>query len=353
MKLFVLICICQLGRTVICAQPGKNSLDSLFSAFNNPQTPGASVLVIKDGKKIYEKSFGFANLENRIPATQFTNYRLASVTKQFTAMCIMMLVEKHMVSLEDPLIKFFPVLPSYAGQITIRHLLNHSSGIADYGALIPPETIRPLSDTDVLNLVKKQDTPYFKPGERFEYSNTAYVLLGLIIGKVSGIPFKDFLRRNIFSPLKMDHTTVNDPDSEIHSRAYGYSEEEKKFTRTDQSLTSYTLGDGGIYSSVEDLFKWDQELYSTRLIKKSTLQQMFTVSTPFDKKNPVVGYGFGWFIEEKNGGKLIYHGGSSIGFTSFIERIPDQRLTIIILTNRQNADLRPIRIELENLYAKE
>ncbi|GAA4312978.1 serine hydrolase domain-containing protein [Compostibacter hankyongensis] len=327
------------------------SVDSLFRNYNTDNTSGISVMVIKDGRIIYNRSFGLADIENKVPATSQTNYRIASVTKQFTAMAIMMLKEDKKLSLNDHLRKFFPYLPAYTDEITIRNMLNHTAGLPGYGDLVAKGTTQPLTDTDVLGLIRKTDTPAFKPGSRFSYSNTAYVLLGLVVEKVSGMPFKDFLRQRIFTPLKMTQTTVNSMTGSIPDRAYGYNLRDGGLKKEDQSLYSYLLGDGGIYSSVDDFYKWDQALYTPKLVKPATLKEIFTESS---KETPTSAYGYGWYIDEKFGEKRVSHSGGTTGFSSYYVRYPDIRFSVIVFANQdEGVTLGPVVDAIEDIYLKE
>lgn len=327
------------------------TIDTIFVEYNIPH-PGASVMVIKDGKIIFSKGYGYADIQNKIPIEPATNFRLASVSKQFTAMSIMMLSERGKISLDGPLKKYFPDFPAWADHIKIINLLNHTSGIWDYESLIPDEQTIPVSDHDVYTSIKEVDSLYFSPGEKFQYSNTAYVLLGLIIEKLSGLTFSDFLKENIFIPLGMNDSRTNLPDADIPKRAFGYSENEGSFTKTDQSVTSYTLGDGGIYSSVTDLYKWDQMLYNGKLLKPATLDKVFTPSSVISKESNE-NYGLGWYLSERKGKKCIWHNGDSRGFTNLLLRYPEEKLAIIILTNRNGADLPILQQQLEKLFIKE
>ena len=315
-------------------------VDTLFHEYDRPDVPGASVIIIKDGKVLYKKAYGMANVEDKIPTTTKTNYRIASMTKQFTAMAIMILAEQKRLSLDAPLTKFFPDFPPYGKRITVRQLLNHTSGLLDYFDLIPAARTAPLKDRDVLNLLQKQDHTNFPPGSRFRYSNTGYVLLALIVEEASGSHFSEFLKKNIFEPLRMTRTRFYErEDRSDRNRAYGYSQRERGFERTDQSLSSSILGDGSLYSSVEDLYKWDQALYTSRLVSFGMLKQAFTPGEGTGED----AYGFGWFIDNYHGFRDIWHGGNTMGFTSSIYRFPDQRFTVIALTNRNN-DLLPVPV---------
>ncbi|HZQ47860.1 MAG TPA: serine hydrolase domain-containing protein, partial [Verrucomicrobiae bacterium] len=253
-------------------------IDTLFHDCNRPDVPGASVMVIKDGKVLLAKSYGLADLENKVPSAPDVNYRLASVTKQFTAMAIMMLADAGKMSFDDSITRFFPEFPAYGKPITVRHLLNHTSGLIDYEDIIPPGTTLPVLDINALRLLQQQDHTYFPPGNQFRYSNTGYAFLALIVEKVSGQTFAAFLRDKIFMPLHMDQTLAYESGiSTVSNRAYGYTAQKNgDYIRTDQSVTSSVLGDGGIYSSINDLYKWDQALYTTKLVSKKTLAAAFT-----------------------------------------------------------------------------
>jgi CubicO group peptidase (beta-lactamase class C family) len=324
-------------------------VDALFADYDRPGVPGASVIIIKDGKAVLKKAYGLANVEEKIASTTSTNYRMASNTKQFTAMAIMMLAERRKLSYDDRLSDFFPGFPDYGKTITIRNLLNHTSGLLDYEDLMPADTKTPLTDNDVPTYLKQQDHTSFPPGSKFQYSNGAFVLLGLIAEKVSGMDFREFLKQNIFQPLGMNHTLFyhRDDHTDRAHRAYGYSLKGNAFVRTDQSLTSLTRGDGTVYSSVDDLFKWDQALYTTTLVKADTLKQAFTPGIAIDA---TTGYGFGWFIEQKRGLQMIGHTGNTMGTTSVIQRFPEKRFAVIILTNRNDAELMGIVNKIEEIY---
>jgi CubicO group peptidase (beta-lactamase class C family) len=324
-------------------------VDALFADYDRPGVPGASVIIIKDGKAVFKKAYGLANVEEKIPSTTATNYRMASNTKQFTAMAIMMLAERKKLSYDDRLSDFFPGFPEYGKTIMIRNLLNHTSGLLDYEDLMPADTKIPLTDIDVLTYLKRQDHTSFPPGSKFQYSNGAFVLLGLIVERVSGMDFREFLKQNIFQRIGMNHTLFyqRDDHTDRAHRAYGYSLKENAFVRTDQSLTSSTRGDGTVYSSVDDLFKWDQALYTTKLVKADSLKQAFTPGVAIDA---TTGYGFGWFIEKKRGLQMIGHTGNTMGSTSVIQRFPEQRFTVIILTNRNDAELMGIVNKIEEIY---
>ena len=319
------------------AQNDARGIDRIFREYDRADVPGACVMVIKDGRILFQKAYGLANLEENVLSTTRTNYRLASLTKQFTAMAVMILAGRGRLSLTSRLTDFFPDFPVYGRQINVRHLLNHTSGLIAYENLIPAGTTVPLKDRDVLRLLKSQDHTYFTPGTRYRYSNSGYAVLAMIVEAVSGISFAEFLRRNIFDPLQMTGTVAYEQGvSTVSHRAYGYSQRGGRFVRTDQSLTSSVLGDGGIYSSVEDLYKWDQALYTTRLVSMEMLTEAFTPRVSTGEAD--TGYGYGWFISNRRGLRTVWHYGDTIGFRSAIERVPAERLTVIVLVNRSEAD---------------
>ena len=308
-----------------------NQIDALMREYSG-NVPGASVLVVRDGNVLVRQSFGMANLEEHIAAAPDTNYRLASLTKQFTAASILLLG----IPLDDSIRKYLPSLPPYADAITIRHLLTHASGLLAYEDLIPADRTQQLTDTDVLDLLAKTNTTYFPPGTQYRYSNTGYVFLSLIVERVSGQRFADFLREKIFIPAGMNHSGI----STVTHRAYGYSRGGQAilpaqgqagspvlhWVRTDQSVTSATLGDGGIYTSIDDLVHWIAWLDSGRF------DQALVPATKTDR--PGMQYGFGWFIGEHRGRRMVSHFGETIGFRNAIVRFPDQRLAVVVLTNR-------------------
>jgi CubicO group peptidase (beta-lactamase class C family) len=272
-----------------------------------------------------------ANLEGRIAAMPTTNFRLASLTKQFTAAAILLLAEDGKLTLDDRVRKWLPSLPSAVDSVTITHLLTHTSGIVAYEDVIPRGTNTQLHDTDVLRLLESQDSTYFKPGSSYRYSNSAYALLALIVERASGRTFATFLNERVFLPLGMAQTVAyQEGISTVSHRAFGYTMKGGAWTRKDQSITSAVLGDGGIYSSIDDLAKWDAALYDSRLLSDESRRLAFTPHTATDRAD--VKYGFGWRIT----GETLWHSGETSGFRNVIVRYPSRRLTVVLLTNRDN-----------------
>ena len=317
---------------------GDSAIDAIMQAYQG-DVPGASVLVIRDGKAMLRKGYGLANLESREAATSATNYRLASVTKQFTAAAILLLVEDGRLDLDERIRQWLPTLPAATDAITIRQLLTHTGGMIDYEDVMPATQATQLRDRDVLHLLEAQDRLYFPPGSHYRYSNGGYSMLALIVEKASDQRFEDFLKQRIFEPLGMHHTLAYiNGGPPVSNRAYGYSEAATGWTRTDQSTTSAVLGDGGIYSSIDDLARWDAALYDNRLLSDASRQFAFTAWTPTDDAD--VAYGFGWRIT----GESLWHSGESIGFRNVIVRYPQQHLSVIILSNRNDPE--PYRMAL-------
>jgi CubicO group peptidase (beta-lactamase class C family) len=244
-----------------------------------------------------------------------------------------MLIDIGKLKLETTLQEIFPNFPDYGKNITIKNLLQHTSGLIDYEDLIPDTAAIQVKDQDVLDLIMQTDSTYFQPGSKHQYSNTGYALLALTVEKISGKPFRDFLQDNIFQPLGMDNTIAFEKNiNEVKNRAYGYTIKDNIVEFTDQSITSAVLGDGGIYSSLNDLYKWDQALYAGRLIDKKYLDESWTRGiTTNGVEFP---YGYGWRLEKYHDIEVVYHTGSTRGFRNIIYRVPEKKLTIVILTNR-------------------
>ena len=331
--------ILTLALCAACATGGSDvvAVDSLFAAYAGDSVPGASVVVIQDGQVIIRRAYGMADLEGRIAATPETDYRLASVSKQFTAMAVMLLAQDGKLRYDQPVRDFLPELPPATRAVTVRHLLNHTSGLVDYEDLIPESRTEQLDDQDVLTLLASKDSLYFPPGAQYRYSNSGYVLLGIIVSRVTPLSFPDFLDERIFARLGMNASVAHVEGLDtIPERAYGYSPRGGSFERTDQSVTSATLGDGGIYTTVDDMVHWDQALDGTKLVDAATLQ--LATTPPALPGGATTEYGFGWFIDTYRGANRWRHTGETSGFRNAIQRFPDRRLTVIVLTNRSSGE---------------
>lgn len=311
-------------------------IDSLYRNYNKPGHPGAAVLVLKDGIAVHKKGYGLANLETQTKVSAKSNFRLASVTKQFTAFAILLLVDKNQLSLQDSVRDHLPELPPVTHKVKIHHLLSHQSGLRRYERNLPDNQNQQLTDADVLQILSGLSTLQFTAGSKYQYSNSGYALLANIIERVSGVSFSEFLRIEIFDPLKMHHSVAHvEGVTRVNSRAFGYSKIRGDFLRRDQNIFSAVLGDGGIYMSLDDYQKWDSSLYvdsPTRLLSKKLLRQIF-IPKKLNNGNRTQ-YGFGWRIDKFGSQVRNHHTGSSIGFRNVVMRLPKQKITVVVLTNR-------------------
>ncbi len=335
------------GKAATAPAPAANQklderaaqVDALMAGWSDK--PGAAVLVVQDGRVLLSKGYGLANVEGKEQIRPDTVFDLASVSKQFTAMAILMLAERGKLSLDDPLTKFFPEFPAYAQKITVRHILNHTSGLPDYmGAFTSTGKIdkdwkaggfEPTS-ADVVKLLSEQKEARFAAGEKWEYSNSGYVVLGQIVLKASGKPLPQFLKENVFEPLGMKSTLVADESRpKIKNRAISYAPEGDKYTNIDYTPLNLIYGDGNVNTTIEDMYKWDQALYTEKLVKAATLKQAFTSGKLASGKE--IGYGFGWGIGKYGDLETVSHSGGWAGFRTDIMRFPQQRFTVVVLSN--------------------
>ena len=310
-------------------------VDRLVSDYTG-KVPGAAVAIIRDGKMVFERGYGMADLEAGVPVSPQTNFRLASLTKEFTATAIEILAERQRLSYDDPITRWLPSLPAYASGITIRQLLSHTAGLIDYEDLIPKSRTEQVSDDDVLHLLEATDHTLFPPGSHYQYSNGGFVLLGLIIERVTGESLGTFLKREAFDRAGMANTVMRESQSAIANRAFGYTLEQSQWIRRDQSVTSATRGDGAIYSSVADLARWDSALRNATVVHPETLRMAFTPAVATGQ--PGESYGFGWYVSTHRGRRMIWHTGDTVSFHNAIVRFDDPSLTVIVLTNRDGGD---------------
>jgi CubicO group peptidase (beta-lactamase class C family) len=328
---------------VACGSNKEARVDEMFAAYDQQSMPGAAVLVVQDGKPALIRTYGLADIDEGLAVRPETNFRLASLTKQFTATCIMMLVERGELELDATLPEVFDDFPDYGSAITVRNLLQHTSGLIDYEDLIPEDFAGQVSDQDALRSMYEVNETYFEPGTEYRYSNTAYAMLAVLIEKISGTSFADFLEQNIFEPLGMDNTVAyQNGISTVSNRAFGYTVENGEVSFSDQSTTSAVLGDGGIYTSVLDYFKWDQALYTDKLLPQSVLDQMWVAN--------LGDYGFGWRVDTVDDRRRLHHDGSTSGFRNYIIRYPDDRMTVLVLSNRRGPDAMPLAEAVAAIY---
>jgi CubicO group peptidase (beta-lactamase class C family) len=276
----------------------------------------------------------------------------------------MLLARDGKLHFDDHLSDFFPDFPDYGKAITVRNLLNHTSGLPDYEELqmkqypnTPEEQIPQILDAGVLKLLEQRSAGQFPPGSKWQYSNSGYATLAMIVEKVSGKPFGQFLHDRIFVPLKMNNTLAYQKGkNEVPHRAFGHAKQKDgSWQETDQSPTSAVLGDGGIYTSIDDLVNWDRALREHTLLSAAEMQAALTPVEPsggpakYESGQPV-SYGFGWFLDPYNGHKRMWHDGSTVGFRTTIQRFPDDDLTVIVLANREDADPAELALKVSDLY---
>lgn len=332
--LILLLCACAHAMATDLSTRIDQYLSAHESSFSGV------VLIAREGKPIFEKGYGMANYELNVPNTVSTRFRLGSVTKPFTAMAVMLLVEQGKLKLDDPLCKYIERCPTAWQPITIHHLLSHTSGIRNFTSM--PEYMAMMqtaqSYLDGVNLVKSLPLE-FQPGERFSYSNTGYVLLGMVIERASGTTYQEYLQKAIFDPLGMKATGY-DGTQIIEHRASGYSSEGGRLTNARYINMKLPFSAGALYSTVGDLMLWDQALTQGKLLSASSLEKMMT---------PVLeNYGYGWLIGERKGMRAYSHSGAINGFSSIIYRVPAEKLLIVILSNKDGQNMSRI---VHNLLA--
>ena len=308
------------------------TIDMLIQESYKPTEPGVAVIVVKDGEIVFRKGHGMANLELGVPMEPDMVFRIASVTKQFTAVAILMLAEQGKLSLDDSISKFLPDYPTHGHLITLKHLLTHTSGIKSYTSM--PEWI-PLwrKDFTVQELIDffKDQPMVSEPDKRWDYNNSGYILLGAIIEKVSGQTYEEFISKSIFDPLGMKQSYYDNPLKVIPRRVAGYDKSADGFTNAAYISMTQPYAAGALASTVDDLALWDSALYTEKLLKLKNLNQAH-ISHQLIDGSPTA-YGYGWIISEYTGHRLVEHGGGIHGFRSRTIRLPDDRIFVAVLSN--------------------
>jgi len=328
-------------------------VDELFAKWDKPDSPGCALGVIKDGKFLYKRGYGMANLEYDIPITSKSIFRIGSTSKQFTAMCISLLAEDGKILLDDNIRKYIPEMPEYAEDITIRHLILHTSGIRDYLTLWEISGARNddyFTDEEVVDLLCHQKELNFYPGEEHLYSNSGYFLLSEIVKRVTSKSMKINAEENIFKPLGMKNTHFHNNHTKIVKlRASGYSPRDDNSFRIDMT-TLPMIGDGGIFTSVDDLLLWDQNFYHNKLGKggPELIEKILTpgVLNSGEKLN----YAFGLGVDQYKGLKMISHGGAFVGFRADMIRFPEQNFSVICLANLGSFDPSRLARKVADIY---
>ncbi|MGH9844912.1 MAG: serine hydrolase domain-containing protein [Blastocatellia bacterium] len=328
-----------LAQTSLTGSPTQlnEKADKLFAQWDKPDSPGCALGIIKDGKFVYKRGYGSANLDYNAPLSPESVFYIASTSKQFTAASILLLVRRGQVSLDDDIRKYFPELPRYEAPITVNHLVHHTSGVRDYLELMGMAGRRmdePFGNEDAVELIARQKGLNFKPGERFLYSNSNYVLMAEVVRRASGKSLREFADENIFRPLGMANTHFNDDRTAVvKNRVVSYapigSGRFRQFIKTIEAV-----GDGNLLTTVEDLAKWDQNFYDNKVGGEGFSQQMLTRTKLNNGEE--ISYAFGLDNEEYKGLKAVAHGGGFMGFRTEMIRFLEQRLTVICLCNVTN-----------------
>ncbi|GAB3503022.1 serine hydrolase [Emticicia fontis] len=337
LNLTLIVCFSDFAQKI----PSKSQkINTFLSTIHRDGQFSGAVVVIDHGKMIYKKGFGYADRKTKELFTTDTPCYIGSVSKQFTAMGIMILEEKGKLQYNQSIRMYFPELPHFMQPITILHLLHHTSGLALFGDY--PD----MNEKDVFNILLKQQSLHFAPGEKFEYCNAGYTLLGMLIEKISGETLNDFLTRNVFVPVGMKNTYVNSAALRDRKRAVGYY-----VFGDENNYDTFIGGAASVVSTVNDLYLWDRMLYHPTIISKKSIEKAFT-SDKFinpDEMYGKKGYGFGWFVSEKDGIKIIQHDGGFGGFRSYIECQPEQNNTIIFISNVRHSITGELREGINNV----
>lgn len=293
------------------------------------KAPGLTLAVVHNGKVVKAEGYGLANVEHNVPAKRETVYQSGSVGKQFTATAVMLLVEDGKINLDDPVSKYLPDTPESWKDVTVRHLLTHTAGIKEYTGIL--DLRKDYTEDELLAKAYAFPTE-FPPGTKHSYSNTGYAVLGILASKVAGQFYGDFLRERVFDPLGMKTARIISESDIIPNRAAGYQLVGGKLQNQGWVAPKLnTTGDGSLYLTVDDFIKWDAALESGKLLKKASLDEMWTpVKFKDGKEHP---YGFGWALAPRNGHRYVGHGGAWQGFTAVIDRYPDDKLTVVVMMN--------------------
>ena len=336
-KLIALFVVLQLFAFSTYAQDKAKQIDQLLSKYNEYGQFNGSALVSENGKVIFKKGYGFANMEWDIPNQPNTKFRLGSISKQFTALLIVKLAEEGKLKLDVPITTYLPDYPKATGdKITIHHLLTHTSGIPNYTSapnFFKDKSRDPFTPEEFVKTFSSLPLE-FTPGEKFQYSNSGYFLLGYIIEKVSGKSYEQYLQETILTPLKMVNSGYDHADIILKNRAAGYEKKGKQIINAFYLDMSIPYAAGSLYSTVEDLYLWDQALYTTKLLSEKSMESLFK---PYIKAGNGF-YGYGWFLEEEPNGdkaklKVVEHGGGINGFNTVISRIPADKNLVVLLNN--------------------
>ncbi|MFT5311958.1 MAG: CubicO group peptidase (beta-lactamase class C family) [Paraglaciecola sp.] len=327
------------------------AVDKIFSEWDKANTPGCGLGIIKDGEFIYSRGYGMANLEYDIPNNSQSVFRIGSTSKQFTAASIVLLIEKGKLSFDDTLDVFFPGFPDYAKQITVRHLLNHTSGMRDYLSIAYLKGLQDddyYTDKDVLHWLTHQSELNFTPGDEFVYSNSGYWLLGQIVNQVAKMSMTEFAKQEIFKPLGMSQTHFhNDHSLIVKNRASGYMPRDENTFQISMT-TLNMIGDGGVFTSIDDIKKWDDAYYQSNVLSRDFWKMM--TKTGKLNNDEAIDYASGLIVSDYNGLQTVSHGGSFVGFRAEILRFPEHKFSVVIFTNRGDANPSGMALKVADVF---
>jgi CubicO group peptidase (beta-lactamase class C family) len=315
-------------------------VEALFEPLNEGKQPGAAVLIVKDGQVVLQQGFGYADIENDVRISADSSFRLASVSKQFTTMAIAVLAEEGKLSFDDLLTVHIPELDDWPG-VTVRHLMEHTSGIPDYyekDYYADYDNDGPMAKmSDLVEIMSLYPDPEFLPGDDYVYNNSAYQVLATIVERASGMSFSEFLEEKVFAPAGMSTaTTFNSSRPDIPNRVLGYSKTKTGYELNDYDVLNDMLGDGGVYATLKDFIAWDESLNANSVVTGDTLAEMYTSAQLNNGES--TGYGLGWNVGAHHGHLRVGHGGSWVGFRTNISRYPEENLTVVVLTNRTDGN---------------
>lgn len=332
------------GKPLPSAEQVAANIDAYLKAAVSVKHFSGAVLVARAGKPLISSGYGMANYELDVPNTSQTVFRLASITKPFTATAIMMLQERGKLKVTDPLCQYLANCPTAWQPITIRHLLTHTSGIPDFfnSEAYTPIRTQPLPRPRLLERLGSMPLE-FAPGEKASYCTTCYYLLGMVIERASGTSYDDFLQQNIFTPLGLTHTGPDQGDRLVKNRAAGYQMRNGSLVNAPYVDRSNSFGAGGLYSTVEDLLQWEQSLYTEKLLSRQSLDAMFA---PGQEVFPGVRYGYGWGTMTQFGRQALTHKGDTPGFSNMLVRFSSERTTIIVLGNNASVDAQALATDI-------
>ena len=329
--------------SLACHPDPVKRIDALLAPLSSDRDPGVAVMVIRDGAVLYSAGVGLADVERASRIGRRTAFDIASCSKQFTAMLAMILHEEGRLDYDTPVVRFLPEISRFGDTMTVRHLLTHTSGLPDYyDALARAGSPSAwVSNNDALAYLARQGEPVFPPGDRFQYSDSGYEMLALVLERVAGEPFGDLLRRLILDPLQMKDTVLRDrPDVPVPNRARGYTPLGKDFAPSPPHPLDCLVGSGALNTTLDDLYRWDQALAGDRLVRRATLEEALRPMRLNDgSESP---YAFGWFLKRDLWHRRLEHPGSWLGYQSFIVRYPDDRFTVVLLANRSDIDLQDL-----------